>query len=237
MSAVLRIGRSVSNTGASCEVFSKRIASQMCWTTPHRNHFLDLLAGPAGLARSVHHPALQLGLLLFRPAQFLDVDSLRSPDRPQFSRPRGGNDRLETGATPFPVFSSVSSSMSLAASGSKWNAANSRISGRGVSVRASSQAASTGRCSSGACSGPNDTATVLGCLSVVSPSAFRHRVAPSGSKRRVDINHLDLARETLLFEQRIHDRQAIAGDKAVGPPVAVTNPTGGLFVRCLSVWA
>ena len=58
-----------------------------------------------------------------------------------------------------PVFSRVSSSMSLAASGSNWNAANRSMVGRGLSVRASSHASSTCRCSSGACSGPNEITT------------------------------------------------------------------------------
>ncbi len=48
-----------------------------------------------------------------------------------------------------PVFSFVRPSMSLAASGSNWNAAKTRIAGLGLSVRASSHASSTCRCSSG----------------------------------------------------------------------------------------
>ena len=82
-----------------------------------------------------------------------------------------------------PVFSLVIPSMSLAASGSNSNAANTRMAGLGLSVRASSQASSTWRCSSRLCSGPKEITTRSGLTPFVSASACSQRVPASGSTR------------------------------------------------------
>jgi len=58
-----------------------------------------------------------------------------------------------------PALAGVSSSMSLAASGSNWKAANTSSAGFGASEPASCQALSTCFCSSGACSGPKEITT------------------------------------------------------------------------------
>src|SRR5690606_33140991 len=81
------------------------------------------------------------------------------------------------------------SSISFAASGSNWNAANTIIFGLGTRVCASLIASSTCLCSSGECSGPNEITVrntsevppLGGFRGAVSASAWSHLVPENGS--------------------------------------------------------
>ena len=48
---------------------------------------------------------------------------------------------------------------------------------------------------------------------------------------RVDVDHLDLAGDAFFFEERVHDEERIAGDKAVGPAVGVAVEIYGFAER------